>query len=139
VASEPAWTLVDTNIWLDSFGADSEWKAWSERALAQAFDEGPLCTNPLVYAELSVRFDLAEELEDLMPPHTVVREPLPYSAAFLAGKAFKIYKQRGGAKRSPLPDFYIGAHAMVRGYRLLTRDTARFKTYFPKLDVIGPE
>lgn len=138
MASEPVWTLVDSNIWLDTFGGDSEWKPWSERALAQAYDEGPLCTNPLIYAELSVRFDYAEDLEALMPPHMVVREPLPYAAAFLAGKAFKLYRQRGGTKRAPLPDFYIGGHAAVLGYRLLTRDTARFTTYFPKLEVIGP-
>jgi hypothetical protein len=133
------WTLVDSNIWLDLFGDDREWADWSERALASAFEEGPLCTNPIIFAEVSVRFDAVEPLEALMPPHQVVREPLPYEAAFLAGKAFAIYKKRGGTKQAPLPDFYIGAHAAVGGYRLLTRDTARFKTYFPKLDVIGPD
>ncbi|GAB3646354.1 type II toxin-antitoxin system VapC family toxin [Glycomyces tarimensis] len=136
--SEPVWTLVDSNIWLDVFGTRSDWRKWSEDAVARAFDEGPICTNPIVYAEISVRFETLEDLETLLPPDEVVREPLPYAAAFLAGKAFAVYKQRGGAKRAPLPDFYIGAHAAVRGYRLLTRDTARFKTYFPKLDVLGP-
>jgi predicted nucleic acid-binding protein len=132
------WTLVDSNVWLDVFGTDSPWRAWSQRALARAYDDGRLCTNPIVYAEVSVRFDTIEGLEALMPSQAVEREPLPYEAAFLAGKAFAEYKRRGGVKRAPLPDFYIGAHAAVRGYRLLTRDAARFTTYFPKLDVISP-
>jgi predicted nucleic acid-binding protein len=137
--SEPVWTLVDSNIWLDLFGDDRQWADWSERVLARSFEEGPLCINPIIYAEVSVRFDAVEPLEALMPARQVVREHLPYEAAFLAGKAFAIYRKRGGTKHAPLPDFYIGAHAAVKGYRLLTRDTARFKTYFPKLDVVGPD
>ena len=137
--SEPTWTLVDSNVWLDVLGGPSSWRGWSEAALARAFDEGPLCFNAIIYAEVSVRYDAVEDLDRDISAHAVVREPLPYEAAFLAGKAFAEYRCRGGTKRSPLPDFYIGAHAAVRGYRLLTRDTARFTTYFPKLDVIGPE
>ncbi|MEU5155036.1 type II toxin-antitoxin system VapC family toxin [Glycomyces sp. NPDC021274] len=137
--NEPVWTLVDSNIWLDLFGDDQKWADWSERALAKCYEAGPLCINPIIFAEVSVRFDAVEPLEALMPEEQAVREPLPYEAAFLAGKAFAIYRKRGGTKRSPIPDFYIGAHAAVRGYRLLTRDTARFTTYFPKLDVIGPD
>ncbi|WP_026929014.1 type II toxin-antitoxin system VapC family toxin [Glycomyces tenuis] len=139
MGTDPVWTLVDSNIWIDVFGHPSAWRDWSLRALAKAFDEGPLCTNQLIYAEVSIRFDRIEDLEHLMAPHEVVREELPYEAAFLAGKAFNQYKRRGGMKRSPIPDFYIGGHAAVRGYRLLTRDTTRFTTYFPKLDIIGPE
>ncbi|MBO3733380.1 type II toxin-antitoxin system VapC family toxin [Glycomyces niveus] len=137
--SEPVWTLVDSNIWLDVFGKGSEWKTWSEQALASVYDDGPVCINALIYAEISVRFEAVEDIEALLPPDLVVREPIPFSAAFLAGKAFKLYRQRGGAKYAPLPDFYIGAHAMVRGYRLLTRDAGRFNTYFPKLELISPE
>lgn len=137
--NEPVWTLVDSNIWLDLFGDDQQWADWSEQALAQSFEQGLLCINPIIYAEVSVRFDAVEPLEALIPAQQVVREHLPYEAAFLAGKAFATYRKRGGMKRAPLPDFYIGAHAMVAGYRLLTRDTARFRTYFPKLEVMGPD
>jgi predicted nucleic acid-binding protein len=132
-------TLVDSNVWIDVFGTGGAWREWSERALARAFDDGQLCINPIIYAEVSVRSDTVEALEALLPTEKVHREPLPYSAAFLAGKAFTIYRRRGGNKRAPLPDFYIGAHAAVRGYRLLTRDTARYRTCFPKLDVVGPD
>ncbi|WP_205326506.1 type II toxin-antitoxin system VapC family toxin [Glycomyces sp. YM15] len=137
--NEPVWTLVDSNIWLDLFGDDQKWADWSEQALARAFEMGLLCINPIIYAEVSVRFDAVEPLEALLPAREVLREALPYEAAFLAGKAFAMYRTRGGTKRAPSPDFYIGAHAMVSGYRLLTRDTARFRTYFPKLEVIGPD
>lgn len=138
--SEPVWTLVDSNVWLDVFGAPSPWKEWSEHALELVYDEGPVCINPLIYAEISVRFDAVEELEARMPPHQVIRDQVPYEAAFLAGKAFALYQSRGGLKRAPLCDHYIGAHAAVRGYRLLTRDKkARFRTYFPKLEVIAPD
>ncbi|WP_199034445.1 type II toxin-antitoxin system VapC family toxin [Glycomyces salinus] len=137
--TDPVSTLVDSNVWLDVFGHPGPWRDWSLRAVARAYDEGILCVNPIVYAEISVRFDMLEELEGWLSPHEVEREQLPYDAAFLAGKAFAEYRRRGGTKRSPLPDFYIGAHAAVRGYRLLTRDTARYRTYFPKLDVLGPD
>ncbi|MEU6859765.1 type II toxin-antitoxin system VapC family toxin [Glycomyces sp. NPDC046736] len=131
--------MVDSNIWLDLFGDDQKWADWSEEALARSFEEGLICINPIIYAEVSVRFDAVEPLEALMPDRMVTRQDLPYEAAFLAGKAFAMYRKRGGTKRSPIPDFYIGAHAMVAGHRLLTRDTARYKTYFPRLEVIGPD
>jgi predicted nucleic acid-binding protein len=136
---EPVRTLVDTNVLLDVAGEDSAWTSWSQEALINALIEGIVLINPLIFAEVSVRFATVEELEAFLPVDSFEREALPFDAAFLAGKAFAIYKKRGGTKRAPLPDFYIGAHAAVRGYRLLTRDTARFKTYFPKLDVIGPD
>jgi predicted nucleic acid-binding protein len=137
--NEPAWTLVDGNIRLDLFGDDQLWADRSEQALARSFEEGMLCVNPIIYAGVSVRFDAVEPLEALTPAQRVVREHLPYEAAFLAGKAFAIYRKQGGTKRAPLPDFYIGAHAMVAGHRPLTRGTARFRTYFPKLEVVGPD
>ncbi|GAB3218913.1 type II toxin-antitoxin system VapC family toxin [Glycomyces halotolerans] len=132
-------TLVDSNVLLDLAGQDSEWRAWSRSALTQALIEGIVLLNPLIYAEVSVRFESVERLDAFLPIETFEREALPYEAAFLAGKAFGVYRRRGGTKRAPLPDFYIGAHAAVRGYRLLTRETARYRTYFPKLDVVGPE
>lgn len=137
--NEPTRTLVDTNIFLDLSGEQSVWRSWSEQALAYALADGPVCINPLIYAEVSVRFETLERLDDFIPAQLFEPEQLPYEAAFLAGKAFAMYKRRGGAKRAPIPDFYIGAHAAVRGYRLLTRDTTRFRTYFPKLDVVGPD
>jgi predicted nucleic acid-binding protein len=92
----------------------------------------------LVYAEVSVGFPTIEEVEAALPADLYRREDLPYDAAFLAGKCFLQYRRGGGAKRSPLPDFYIGAHAAVAGYRLLTRDATRYRTHFPKLELIAP-
>lgn len=137
--TEDLRTLVDSNIWIDVFGADLRWGPWAREALADCVDRGSVCINPIVYAEISVSYDEIEELDQALTTLSVERDRLPYEAAFLAGKAFAMYKKRGGQKRAPLPDFYIGAHAAVRGYRLLTRDTARYATYFPKLDVVGPD
>jgi len=108
------------------------------RGLASARDDGNLVINPIVYAEVSVGFDKIEDLEEAVPASDFEREQLPYEAGFLAGKAFLAYRRRGGDRRFPVPDFYIGAHAAVRGYRLLTRDAARYRTYFPSVEVIAP-
>jgi predicted nucleic acid-binding protein len=123
---------------LDILTADPDWGQWSSDALARARDDGELVINPIVYAEVSTGFHLIEDLDDAVPESDFEREELPYQAGFLAGKAFLVYRRRGGQHRSPLPDFYIGAHAAVRGYRLLTRDPARYRTYFPTVEVIGP-
>lgn len=92
----------------------------------------------MIYAEVSISFDRIEDLERAIPAALFVREPLPYEAAFLAGKAFLQYRRRGGHRAAPLPDFYIGAHAAIRGFRLLTRDAASYRTYFPTVDLIKP-
>jgi hypothetical protein len=97
-----------------------------------------LAHNPIVYAEVSAGFETIEDLDGAVPAADFEREPLPYPAGFVAGKAFLAYRRRGGQRRSPLPGFYIGAHAAVAGYRLLTRDMGRYQTYFPKVDVIAP-
>ncbi|GAA4167511.1 type II toxin-antitoxin system VapC family toxin [Gryllotalpicola koreensis] len=131
-------TLVDTNVLIDVLTDDRDWADWSEAALAAAIERGPLVINPIIYAEVSVRYDAAEELDAVLPPDLFRREPLPYAAGFLAGKAFARYRSRRGPRRSPLPDFYIGAHAAVAGHTLLTRDAARYRTYFPRLTVIAP-
>lgn len=131
-------TLVDSNVLLDVLTADRRWEAWSATALAAAFDEGSVAINPIIYAEVSVGFDRVEDLEEALPASHFVRDPLPYDAGFVAGKAFVAYRRRGGAKSTPLPDFYIGAHAAVAGYRLLTRDARRYRTYFPRLRLIAP-
>jgi predicted nucleic acid-binding protein len=132
-------TLVDSSVILDIVTADPAWTEWSEDALARARDDGLLVINPIVYAEVSTGFDRIEDLDDAVPGDDFQREALPYEAAFVAGKAFLAYRRRGGQKRSPLPDFYIGAHAAVRRYRLLTRDVARYQTYFPTVKLIAPE
>lgn len=138
VARRPV-TLVDSSVILDIVTEDPAWSEWSADALAQALDDGPLVINPIVYAEVSAGFDRIEDLDDAVPADDFQRDALPYEAGFLAAKAFLAYRRRGGQKRSPLPDFYIGAHAAVRGYRLLTRDAARYRSYFPTVSFIAPE
>ena len=131
-------TLVDSNVLLDVLTEDPTWAGWSGEALVRAFDEGPVVINPVVYAEVSIGFDRIEELDEALPETAFVREPLPYPAGFVAGKAFLTYRRSGGTKPTPLPDFYIGAHAAVAGYRLLTRDVRRYRTYFPRLELLTP-
>lgn len=130
--------LVDSNVILDVATDDPVWEDWSSNALARSADESVLVINPLVYAEVSIGFERIEELEDVLPVSMFRRDVLPYEAAFLAGKCFLAYRKRGGARISPLPDFYIGAHAAVAGFRLLTRDASRYQTYFPKIELISP-
>jgi predicted nucleic acid-binding protein len=130
--------LVDSHVVLDVAYRDPVWGLWSRSAIAEAASESVLVINPIVYAEISVAYRSIEDLEDVVPADVFRREPLPYEAAFLAGKCFLSYRRSGGQRRSPLPDFYIGAHAAVRGYRLLTRDVARYRTYFPSLALITP-
>src|SRR5450631_3771375 len=124
-------TLVDSNIILDVATSDPTWAKWSAMALEAAANESVLAINALIYAEVSIGYGRVEELEQAIPSTAFRREPLPYEAAFLAGKVFLQYRRRGGLRGSPLPDFYIGAHAAVAGFRLLTRDTSRYRTYFP--------
>lgn len=135
---ESGVTLVDTNVLLDIATDDPQWADWSASALASAVDRGALAINPIIYAEVSVGFERVEDLEQFLPAAVFHREPLPYSAGFLAGKAFVTYCRRGGARRSPLPDFYIGAHAAFAGHRLLTRDASRYRSYFPTLALEAP-
>ncbi len=117
---------------------DSEWGEWSSSALAEIADDSTLAINPIIYGEVSIRFDRIEDLEEALPEAMVRRLPLPWEAAFLAGKCFLRYRRRRGVRRSPLPDFYIGAHAAVSGLALLTRDAKRYRTYFPSVDLIAP-
>lgn len=130
--------LVDSNVLLDVLTEDAEWVDWSASALARAANSGPLAINPLIYAEVSIGFDRIEALDDMLVPGTFERRPLPWAAAFLAGKVFLRYRRAGGSRRSPLPDFYIGAHAAVEGLTLLTRDPARYRAYFPRLRIVAP-
>ena len=131
-------TLVDSNILIDVFDQASEWHDWSAAMLAQVASRGPLVINPLILAELAARYERAADLEAALAGLPLAREPLPWDAAFLAGQAFRVYRLAAGAKTSPMPDFYIGAHALVCGMRLLTRDVRRYRNYFPRLDIVGP-
>ena len=130
--------LVDSNVLLDVLTEDPRWSRWSSDALSEHADHDVLAINPIIYAEVSVGFVRIEDLDAALPAPTFHRLALPWEAAFLAGKCFLAYRKRGGVRSSPLPDFYIGAHASVSGLKLLTRDAARYQTYFPKLAVIAP-
>jgi len=131
-------TLVDSNVLLDVITGDEEWSDWSASALARAADTSRLIINPIVYAEVAARFERIEDLEDALPADYYERHALPWEAAFLAGRCFVRYRRRGGARRSPLPDFYIGAHAAIEGLTLLTRDPKRYRTYSPTLRILSP-
>ena len=129
-------TLVDTNVLLDVIRRDPRWFSWSEKALRDAAERSMLAINPIIFAEVSIKFDRIEDANTALADF--IREALPYEAGFLAGKAFLAYKRKGGAKRSPMPDFYVGAHAIVGRMTLLTRDAARYRTYFPALKILSP-
>jgi hypothetical protein len=131
--------MVDSNVFIDIFDLDPQWFGWSADRLDQAGARATLVINPIIYAELAAGFASIEALEGAMTPYPLVREALPWDAAFMAAQAHKLYRRRGGVKRSPLPDFYIGAHATIAGYTLLTRDPARYREYFPRLRMIAPE
>lgn len=132
-------TLVDTNVLLDVVTEDQTWLSWSIDALAEAAESGPLWINPIIFAEVSVRFSRIEDLQVALPPDEYRRAALPWEAAFLAGKAFLAYRQGGGPRTSVLPDFYIGAHAAVDGLTLLSRDGARYRSYFPTVSLVSPD
>ena len=131
-------TLVDSNVLLDIATNDAAWFEWSSQALESAANESPLAINAIIYAEVSIGFQRIEDLESAIPSSLFRRDALPFEAAFLAGKAFLQYRRRGGGRAAPLPDFYIGAHAAVAGFRLLTRDPKRYQTYFPSVELIAP-
>lgn len=129
-------TLVDTNVILDVITADPKWHDWSSNALREAAERTTLAINPIIFAEVSMKFDRIEDADRALVDFE--RRLLPYEAGFLAGMAFLAYRRRGGAKRSPIPDFYVGAHAVVERMRLLTRDATRYRTYFPALEIVAP-
>ena len=131
-------TLVDSNVLLDIATNDAAWFDWSSQALESAANDSPLAINAIIYAEVSIGFQRIEDLESAIPSSLFRRDALPFEAAFLAGKAFLQYRRRGGGRATPLPDFYIGAHAAVAGFRLLTRDPKRYQTYFPSVELIAP-
>jgi predicted nucleic acid-binding protein len=131
--------LIDTNVLVDLANPHGEWKDWSAQALGDAMRTGPVAINPIIYAELSVAYDAIEVLDDALDILGVARLPLPYEAGFLAGHAFLAYRRAGGLRTSPLPDFYIGAHAAVENLAVITRDPRRVRAYFPSVRLINPE
>ena len=130
--------LVDSNVILDIFQDDPNWAEWSENTLNQYADSHDLCINPIIYTELSISFQRIEELENAVELAGFHMLEIPKEALFLAGKVFLQYRRNKGTKSSPLPDFFIGAHAAVWGLDIITRDTARYHTYFPTVNLITP-
>jgi len=131
--------LFDTNVLLDIATAAPTWLSWSEAQFRTAAGQGPILINPIIYAELAPAFASAAELDRWLDPALFLRLSLPYAAAWSAAQAFLKYRRGTGAKTSPLPDFYIGAHAELENLTLVTRDAARYRTYFPKVQMIAPD
>jgi predicted nucleic acid-binding protein len=138
VSEHGSGTLVDSNVLLDLITDDPVWGSWSGDRLEEAFEHGPVIVNPIIYSEVAYRFSTIEALDAEFSEDRFVRGQLPWSAAFLAARAYRTYRSRGGGRTSTLPDFFIGAHAAVLGARLLTRDARRYRTYFPTVELIAP-
>jgi predicted nucleic acid-binding protein len=132
-------TFVDSNVLIDVASMDPAWEPWSRAALEAAHERSIVVINAIVYAELAVGYATVEALDRSLPADLYRREAVPFHAAFLAAACYRTYRQRGGSRTSTLPDFFIGAHAAVAGYRLLTRDASRYRTYFPTLEIIAPD
>jgi hypothetical protein len=130
--------LVDSNIILDVFLDDPKWAEWSESKLEKFSAITKLYINPIFYSEISIGFKRIEELESVLNRAGFQMLDIPKEALFLAGKAFLKYRKNRGTKRSPLPDFYIGAHAAILEMELITRDESRYRTYFPTVKLISP-
>lgn len=130
--------LVDANVLLDVLTEDPTWMAWSADQLDACAARAELCINPVIYAEVSIGFERIEQLDEALSPEAFTRLDLPWEAAFLAGKAFLHYRRAKGTRTSPLPDFFIGAHAAIEAMPLLTRDARRYRTYYPSLELICP-
>jgi predicted nucleic acid-binding protein len=130
--------FVDSNVILDLFLDDPRWAQWSETTLEDCASHGRLYISPVVYSEISIGFERIEDLEQAVSTAGFHMVPIPREALFLAGKAFVKYRKRSGRKTSPLLDFFIGAQAAVLGLPLVTRDVARYRTYFPALKLIHP-
>ena len=130
--------LVDANVLLDLLTDDPNWADWSQEAIARSVAEG-LAINPMIYAEVAPAYRSEDELAAALADWPLQRLTLPYEAAWPASQAFAKYRRQGGTRVSPLPDFFIGAHAEVAGLKLLTRDATRYRTYFPTIALICPE
>jgi hypothetical protein len=132
-------TLIDTNVLLDIVEMRLGWEEWSSRQVFEARLGGKIILNPIVYAEASIPYENAAEFDAIINDAGFVKEDLPWPAAFLAAKVHRRYRARGGVRAQTLPDFFIAAHAAVKSFKLVTRDAARFRTYFPRIDIIAPD
>jgi predicted nucleic acid-binding protein len=132
-------TLLDTNVLIDIAVRDPHWLRWSRARVEDARRSGSVVINPIIYAEFSTRYEAIDAVDVVLPADAFRREALPFEAAFAAARAFAFYRLRGGKREKVLPDFFIGAHAAVRGYPLLTRDPAGYRDYFPGVVLITPE
>ena len=128
--------LVDTNVLSDVIHNDPRWRSWALDQLLKHFGESLI--NPMIFAELGCRAASVKELEETLAPFDLKYQEIPKPALYLASQAFMDYRKRGGTKTSPLPDFFIGAHAALLGIPILTRDVARYKIYFPEVGLIAP-
>ena len=140
----PEWAALerafmpDSNVLLDVISEDPVWSAWSEAALNLSQATGIVAINQVIFAEISPPFGRIEDIQAFLQRGRVQLEELPWDAAFLAGQAFREYRKHGGPRTSPLNDFFIGAHALLRDYTLITRDPRRYRTYFPNLKLVAP-
>lgn len=132
-------TLIDSSVLIDVLTCDDKWLEWSASALEAVMNESIVVINPIIYAEAATGYRKSEDLNARLPADLYRRDPLPFEAAFLAARAFVKYRRQGGSRISPMPDFYIGAHAEVAGFRVLTRDPRRFRRYFPSVELISPK
>ena len=130
--------LVDANVLIDVLTGDPDWADWSAAQLIEAVESDTLAVNPIVYAEVAVAYKTVRTFERALSAWPLTRLTLPYEAAWPAGQAFLRYRRGGGKRQAPMPDFYIGAHALVEGHVLLTRDASRYRTYFSKVTLISP-
>ena len=130
--------LVDANVLLDISTNDTDWRPWSERTMEDALAEGTLSINPVIYTEVALDFADSQSLDRWLRNLEIEKLALPYEAAFPASHAYARYRRGGGTRRSPLPDFYIGAHATVADLTLITRDVRRYRSYFPSLRLLAP-
>ena len=132
-------TLIDTNVFLDVVEERPEWFGWASRKILEARGGGEIVINPVVYAEASTPYEDETAFARFLDAAGFLREDLPFGCAFRAAKAHLEYRLKGGVSATALPDFFIGAHTAYRGYRLLTRDATRFRTYFPEIEIIAPD
>lgn len=132
-------TLVNSNVLVDILHSEADWEDWSADRLEAARLAGNAVINPLIYAEICAGYPTQRHVDQALSTSIYRRENLPWEAAFNAARAFLAYRRSGGTKRSPLPDFYIGAHAEVKGYELLTRNPSHYRLYFPNLKIIAPD
>lgn len=131
--------IVDSNVLIDIQQRDADWYDWSRSALEREGERSVLVINPIIYAEVAHGYDRLDQLDGAVPEDVYRREPLPWTAAFIAAKVHAEYRRRGGLRRAILPDFYIGAHALVAGLVVLTRDARRYRSYFPRVELVAPD